>query len=314
MATADPDMRAVLQGNLGFERENIERWIDFARAARFKPHAARPVPVCPDCGRGPTRRLGRYVFFSTLVRLLECPCGLIWANAQIDPESSAKHFDSAYRDDAYYERNRSAIFEHLAGLIAQTTPRGGRVLDIGGAGGQLAVVVRARRPDLEITIHDISAEKIAQARSRGFEGLVGGARVLAAHSGVYDTIILADSIYYEPDLPTLWEALRALRRATGKILIRVPNRVPVLRLVSAWQSWSRALPTTLYAHNPDHLVVCTRRYLTGRLQRAGCRKVTWWPTPIGEGPQHTTIYQFASAFHSVTRWTLTPSVLAVAEG
>jgi SAM-dependent methyltransferase len=313
MGTANPDMRAVLRGNLGFEREDVERWIDFARAAGFRPHAAVPVNVCPDCGRGPKRVLGRYIFFSTLVQLLECPCGLIWANARIDAASSAEHFDSAYSDEAYYERSRSTIFAHLAGLIAEKTPRGGSVLDIGGAGGQLAAVVHARRPDLAITVQDISAAKIAQARSRGFEGLVGGARALAEHGCVYDTIILADSMYYEPDLPTLWEALRTTRRESGRILIRVPNRVPLLRLVSTWQSWSRALPTTLYAHNPDHLVVCTPRYLTGRLTRAGCRKITWLPTPIGEGPQHAAIYQFAAAFHAVTGRCITPSVVAVAE-
>jgi SAM-dependent methyltransferase len=187
------------------------------------------------------------------------------------------------------------------------------VLDIGGAGGQLAAVVHALRPDLAITVHDISATKIAQARARGFEGLVGDARVLAEHGGVYDTIILADSMYYEPDLPTLWQALRSARRQTGKILIRVPNRVPLLRLVSAWQSWSRALPTTLYAHNPDHLVVCTPRYLAGRLKRAGCRKISWLPTPIGEGPQHAAIYRFAATFHGLTRRCITPSVVALAE-
>jgi hypothetical protein len=100
------------------------------------------------------------------------------------------------------------------------------VLDIRGAGGQLASAIRARRSDLAITVQDVSAAKVAEAQGRGFVGISDWMNT----SEAYDTIILSDSIYYEPNLPHLWGALARLRARAGLVVLRVPNRIPMVRL------------------------------------------------------------------------------------
>jgi SAM-dependent methyltransferase len=243
------------------------------------------------------------------MQLQECPCGLLWVDARVDAETSARHFDRAYRDDEYYRTDRAAVFSHLAAIVDRHTRRGGQVLDVGGAGGQFATVLRERRPDLAITVQDVSGAKIVEAVERGFVGLVGTDWMSTSEQ--YHTIILSDSIYYEPNLPQLWAALARLRAPGGLIILRVPNRIPIVRLSSWWQRHSNDLPIDVRGHNPDHLVICSPRYLTGRLRAIGCTEVRVLPTPVGEGHRVPGLYAAARLLHRLTSVCLTPSMVII---
>src|SRR5689334_18051740 len=84
-ATSSDRLRAesILRSNRGFAHEDLDQWIDFAINADFKPMAAVPVTACPDCHEQPLRSLGRYISHSTLIRLHECACGLLWADSRL---------------------------------------------------------------------------------------------------------------------------------------------------------------------------------------------------------------------------------------
>jgi hypothetical protein len=301
---------SILRSNRGFEDQDLERWADFAVQAKFKPMAAVPVTACPDCGEQPIRSLGRYVSYSTLIRLQECPCGLLWADARIDAASTAAHFDRAYRDDAYYQTDRAAVFSQLAAIVDRNTRRGGQVLDVGGAGGQFAAVLRERRPDLAITVQDVSGAKIVEAAGRGFVGLVG-TDWMHREAGPYHTIVLSDSIYYEPNLPALWAALRRVKAPHGLIVLRVPNRVPIVRLSGWRQRHSGDLPIDLAGHNPDHLVICSRSYLTRKLRELGCWRVEVRPSPVGEGRRVPGLYAAARVLRRLGGPCVTPSMVVL---
>ena len=304
-----PEALAILRNNLGFVDEGLHRWVSFAIAENFKPVSAVPVNACPDCGQPARVGLGRFISHSTLMQLQECSCGVLWVNARVDADTSAWHFDRAYRDDAYYATDRAAVFDQLAGIVARETRRGGLVLDVGGAGGQLAAAVRTRRPDLAITVQDVSRAKVAEAATRGFLGIIGDDWMASEER--YDAIILSDSIYYEPDLSALWDAVGRLRAPGGLIVLRVPNRVSVVRLVSWWQSRSKVLPVRLRGHNPDHLVICPRTYLERKLREIGCDQIQVLPSPVGEGQRVPGFYAAARAWHRMTDQCLTPSMVVV---
>ncbi len=119
--------REILTNNLGFA--DPQPWLDYAVGHGFERVRAKPVPDCPDCGQRSDRRIGQYVYYSTLIHLLECKgCHLIWADAHIDSQVIKGHFEVAYKDNDYFVHGRRAIFQHLVGLIDRAAPKGGVVI------------------------------------------------------------------------------------------------------------------------------------------------------------------------------------------
>jgi hypothetical protein len=120
MSDVNQHFRAILENNVGFG--DGARWVEYARRHDFSPVQAIAVPRCPDCSGAPRRRTwGQYVHYSTLIHLLECTdCGLVWADAHLDPSVVRGHFEVTYKDDQYFRVARHAIFEHLVNVIDQS--------------------------------------------------------------------------------------------------------------------------------------------------------------------------------------------------
>jgi 2-polyprenyl-3-methyl-5-hydroxy-6-metoxy-1,4-benzoquinol methylase len=280
-----PDMKSVLQHNVGFD--DSARWIDYAESHGFKPVKAASVRNCPDCSGSPSRRVwGQYVYYSTLIHLLECAdCGLVWADAHIDPETIRSHFEVAYKDDEYFHVSRRPIFDHLTGVIDNLSPAGARILDVGGARGDLMAQLVSRRPDVSVVVNDISEAATNWAAGRlGFATLNGGAEELASHQGQYDVVVLSDVLYYEAKLRVLWDALSRLVAPGGSVVIRAPNKHMLIalgqlafRLTHA--ETQRAMQDRTYLFNPEHIYLFRQRYLRNRLRAAGFAEVQALPSP-----------------------------------
>lgn len=318
----DPEIQAILQHNTGFDEP--ARWVGYARSHGFRRVSAAKVARCPDCAAGPRSVWGQYVYYSTLIRLLECErCGLVWADAHIDPAVMQRHFESAYKGDEYFRRSRNAIFEHLTTVIDGLAPPGARILDIGGARGDLMHKVVTRRPDLCATVHDLSRAATDWAATHfGFATLGGDADELATHSERYDVVVLSDVLYYEPKLATLWFALSRLIRPGGAIVIRIPNRVPLMRLGRMWFRLShlfgrKPLQSRVRFFNPEHIFVLSRGYLQRRLLSIGFTRVRATPSPplTGSlpGAAQAWFLRLASGANRLSgqRLVLTPSVLII---
>lgn len=323
MAKATRDYRTILERNIGFNGNT--RWMRYARQHGFKEVKGARIRRCPDCGRHPRRTTwGQFVYYSTLIRLLECSaCGLVWGDVHLDPGVMRRHFDVVYKDDRYFRVSRRRIFRHLARLIDQVAPPGARVLDIGGARGDLMAHVVARRPDLHVVVNDIAEIATSSAAERfGFATLTGDARALAEHAGTYDVIVMSDVLCYEPDIRLLWAALGRLLAPGGSVVIRVQNKSVLIRL---WQRWYRAtrsrarqrLQDRIRPFNPEHIYVIRGRYLKPRLERMGLRHVRVFPSPqlATRGTTWLTslYFAFSSAINWVTRGTvaMTPSIVVV---
>lgn len=323
MAKLKRNYRAILERNVGFDGNT--RWMRYARRHGFKEVKAARIQRCPDCG-GPPRKntWGQFVYYSTLIRLLECSeCGLVWADVHLDPGVVRKHFDVVYKDDTYFRVSRRRIFRHLARVIDDVAPPGARVLDIGGARGDLMAHLVARRPDLYVVVNDIAEISTASANERfGFATLTGDARALAEHEGRYDVIVMSDVLDYEPDIHLLWTALDRLLVPGGSVVIRSQNKWLLIRL---WQRWYRAtrtrarqrLQNRIRPFNPEHIYVLSTKYLKGRLEGMGLRHVRVLPSPqlatTGTAPLTSLYHAIVSGVHWLTRGalTLTPSIVMV---
>lgn len=323
MPPAPDEMLGILRENLGFDHP--EAWLPYARKHAFKRVAATPVRTCPDCGGEARRTWGQYAYYSTLIRLRECGrCGLVWADAHIDPGVLRQHFEVVYKDEDYFRSARSAIFEQLAGIADRLAPRGGRVLDVGGARGHLMHRLAQRRPDLHLTVHDLSRAATDHAATQfGLATLNGDAEELAACPHRFDVVVLSDVIYYEPKLHAVWRALDRLVRPGGAVVIRIPNKSHWIRLAQAWFRLTHpgrrgALQNRVRFFNPEHIFLLRRPYLFRRLRRLGFRTMHALPSPPlgGVVPEaiRATFFRAATMANALSGRTLvlTPSQVVVA--
>src|SRR5690349_21635521 len=281
------DLNEILRSNLGFPEGRTSDWAEYARSHGFKRVKAIKVARCPDCSGAPRRRaLGQYVYYSSLIHLLDCcDCGLIWADGHIDPNTVRAHFEVTYKDEEYFNVSRQPIFKQLAHIIDDLTPTGGRVLDIGGAHGDLMANVVARRPDLDVVVNDISHSATRRATEKfGFATLTGDAHELARHHGRYDVAVLSDILYYEPNLRLLWTAISKLVSPQGSIVIRIPNKYRLIQLAQSWRRFAQSkreqrMQDRIPFFNPEHIFVFRQSYLRHRLAGLGFRRVTALPSP-----------------------------------
>lgn len=146
-----------------------------------------------------------------------------------------------------------------------------------------------RRPDLGVTVHDLS--KVATdfaANTHRFPTLTGDAHTLASHRERYDVVVLSDVLYYEPHLTVMWSALSKLVRPGGTVLIRVPNRAPLVRLSQLWRQLAHSRIRQIEQdrvsfYNPEHIFLFRRGYLRRRLRSVGFSRVHFVPSPVLSG-------------------------------
>lgn len=320
------DWRRIVEQNVGFP--STRAWVEYARSHNFRRVQARLIEVCPDCATRPSvSAWAQYVYYSTLFRMHEChECGLNWVDVRLATEVIQRHFETAYKDDAYFRIQREPIFRHTAREVAACLPQGGAVLDIGGARGDLMSAVLAIRPDAVVTVHDLSQTATDFARQTyGFSTITGGLSELSAHSGVFDVVVLSDVMYYEYELDRFWTMLRRLVKPGGAIVYRGPNKYALIR---AWQAFKfgfrsptvRGMQDHLRFFNPEHVTILRRCYLERRLRRMGFRSVHTVPSPLlgaSLGSRwRAAAFRFAIAAHGITggRLLLTPSLLVIGRG
>jgi len=305
--------------------DDPERWVSFARQHGFRRVRAERIERCPDCGDPSSCSLGSYVYYSTLIRLERCRgCGLIYADAHIDPVSVRDHFEKAYKDEPYFRIQRRPIFESIARLVATLAPPGARVLDVGGARGDLLVALRELRPDLALTLCDVSEQACRLAeQTHGLRAIQGSSGELTGLDELFDVVLLVDVAYYEADIRALWQMLDRLVADGGCVVMRVPRRAGWIRATAGPRRLLARLrgreAASIPLFNPEHVFVFSRRYLATRLAALGFEQIDFRPSPplrtrSGWRDLHAAQYRTARAIHRATfgALALSPSVLVVA--
>lgn len=278
----DDTIAAVLSRNVGFN--DPATWLSYARKHGFRDVEASKIIACPGCGDDTGTSLGQYVYYSTLFQLIDCSrCGLIWANARLNQPVTQQHFEDAYKGEDYFKMKRSKIFVQLASLASNCSRKDASVLDIGGATGYLVEMLVKQRPDLKLTLNDISERACNAAAERlGVKTQCGDLDSLIAEGATYDTVICSDVIYYDPNIRRLWQTLAGLVRPGGTIIIRIPNKEWLIRGAAAFL---RLLPASLRKtqdriafFNPEHLYVLRRQYVRKQLHANGFADVVVRPS------------------------------------
>ncbi|CAN5822060.1 hypothetical protein BH23GEM7_BH23GEM7_03890 [soil metagenome] len=166
----------------------------------------------------------------------------------------------------------------------RSAPRGARVLDVGGATGHLMAEVRRRRPDLEITVNDLTETACRAAEARGFRTICGGVAELERCAASFDVVVMSDVIYYVPEIARLWDLIPRLVAPGGAVILRVPNKLALIRL---WQRLLRRvaprraeMTASMRFFNPEHLFVFSRAFLERRLRGLGFEEVQALPSPV----------------------------------
>ena len=119
-------------------------------------------------------------------------------------------------------------------------------------------MLRKRRSDLRFVVNDLSKEACDYAAHKyGFQTVCGDFDALERNSFKFDVIIMSDVIYYEPELRNLWRILPSLVAENGVVIIRVPNKLP---LICFWQFMIHAIGSAntemqdrVRFFNPEHL-------------------------------------------------------------
>jgi 2-polyprenyl-3-methyl-5-hydroxy-6-metoxy-1,4-benzoquinol methylase len=274
-------MLEVLRSNKGFERRDV--WVQYAIDHRFVHVDAHEVATCPNCGSASSAVVGQMVYYSTLLKLRLCSrCHLAYVDVRIDPAVLQQHFESAYKDENYFRTKRDRIFDQLARQADVNTRANGLVLDVGGAKGHLMAKLQTRRPDLVLTVNDLSSDACEYAaREYGLRTLVGGVTVLEQLSSRFDTVVMSDVIYYEPEIKRLFEVMPQLVVPGGTLIIRVPNKLWLIRAVQIWKrikSKDREKQTSISFFNPEHLYIFSQRFLVRRLSALGFTNVRVLPS------------------------------------
>jgi hypothetical protein len=312
----------ILGRNQGFA--DPEAWVSYAKAHGFREVKARKFQACPDCGAFESRKLGQYIHYSTLIELKHCrSCGLGFADTHIEREVICRHFDIAYKDEDYFTQARTGIFDYVARIADSLAPRGGRVIDVGGALGHLLSALRQRRQDLDLMLNDVSPTACRYAQEvHGLQVMCCGIPELVKTESRFEVILLIDALYYEADIRGTWEAIAHLASDSSALVLRIPDRLRAISLMSEPFSLLRGSiqnQTSIPWYNPEHVYVFSKPYLRRRLLSLGFDRLEFLPSPLLDrhgwrGVGASSWFECAQMLHALTggRLTTTPCFLAVA--
>jgi SAM-dependent methyltransferase len=146
-------------------------------------------------------------------------------------------------------------------------------------------ILTQQRPDITAVVHDLSAGSTRFAEEQfGLSTITGDLSTLETHNSRYDVIVLSDVLYYEPRIANLWRVLSQLLAPGGSIVIRVPNKLLLIRTHQAFVRFARlfgkaTVQDGVRYFNPEHVYVLSRRYLTRRLAKLGFTDIRVVPSP-----------------------------------
>lgn len=319
----DNDIVEILNQNGGFSRP--DQWVVYAKEHHFQRVPSRKLHKCPDCHSNNRQKLGQFIYYSNLVCLHYCgKCDLIYADTRIQNSTIEKHFAGTYKDEHYFRELRRHVFEQITDQVKELAPVGGDVLDVGGAKGHLLAMIGEHRPDLRMTLNDLSRQACLWASSHYHLKAICGRFADCEFEQRFDVITMIDVVYYEPELGILWERAASLIKSGGHLILRVPNMISLIRLhLKVFSIFNRSkldLQANIKFVNPEHIYFFSRKYLKQRLANLGFEDVAFLPSTLLIKRPWTQwffvlYYKTAKLVHllSLGHFVITPSMLVVAK-
>ena len=275
----------VLLENGGFD--DPHKWVRFAKKHNFQKIKSQKLHRCPSCKNGGSSIFAQYIYYSNIFHINRCAnCGLYFSDRLLAPEIISQHFENAYKDEGYFNEQRKHIFKYIAQLADTYTPLNGKVLDIGGGKGHLLNIFSKIRPDTEIKLNDLSLQSCEYcSETFGIDSICCAISDLKKNGGKFNTILLIDVIYYEPQLNEMFDTIsNLLGPDQGALIIRIPNKLELIKIFQLKLRYfsshkKRSFQNTVRFFNPEHIYIFSKYYINARLKKLGFSKVTFIPSP-----------------------------------
>ncbi len=171
--------------------------------------------ACPIC-----QTTARFMATHPEANIYRCEC---CTHAFSDPASMPKQerYDADYYDDTHrrwFEHPNTALFNRITTLI----PRGGSVLDLGCGRGDFLRHVHRKRPDVQLTGIDYSANQDEAVRF-----LQGDALTLNIRDR-FDVVVSLAVIEHVPDCVAFAKRMQELSKPGGTLVVMTLNESSIL--------------------------------------------------------------------------------------
>jgi ubiquinone/menaquinone biosynthesis C-methylase UbiE len=208
-------------------------------------------------------------------------CKLIYSDVLLNKEIIKNHFEVTYKDTNYFRIERFQIYLQIAKFIKKNAPAKSTVIDIGGAKGHLISIIKNLRPDIEVILNDLSKSACDYVREKyRFDSICCSLRDLKNHTENYDFAILADVLYYEPEINEAFNILQKLIRKG--LIIRIPNKLWLIKFALFIKKYlinnRSILIDNINYFNPEHIYIFHKKYLYKKLSKHGFSKIKVVPS------------------------------------
>ena len=272
----------ILKHNKGFDNPND--WIEYAQSHSFKKIKAQIRYVCPDCGNNILKTIGQYVYYSQLIRMKKCKkCFLTFSNVIIDKEVIVKHFEMAYKDVKYFEFIRYPIFNHITHILSRSYPDKLKILDVGGATGQLSSMLLEKNDKYNIIVNDISQIACNTViKEHKIRAICCNLSDLYNHELNVDVLLLVDILYYVEDIKMAWYSINKCLNEDGILIMRIPNKLLIIEiiqfLIKIFTNNYKA--EKVYGLCYEHIYFFNNSYLNRKLIELGFKQISYFPSPM----------------------------------
>ena len=278
----DSKILDILKYNQGFD--NPKDWIEYAKRHGFGKVRAHKRLKCPECNRTNSRTIGQYIYYSQLMRIKKCRnCKFIFSDFVLDKDIIMNHFEIAYKNQRYFDVLRKPVFNHIVDTVLRRFPNKRSVIDVGGARGHLAFMLKRRNSKYEITVSDISKKACEYAISHfGINSICCSVEELYKQNLSFDIILLIDVIYYSEDIKGAWDSISRCINDDGVLIMRLPNKIWWVELFQIIKGMFRKnrRADKITGINPEHIYFLNRSYLRNKMANLGFRDMEFCPSPL----------------------------------
>ncbi len=277
------DYYSILNKNYGFK--DPSSWLSYAESHDFREVPYLALDACPYCEGASYSKIGQFIYYSTLHGLLQCDnCSLCYVDVLIDSSVRGMHFEGAYKSDEYFRKERKEIFNQTIGLLSSKESDSRLILELGGATGELGVMIKNRFPNTRIIVNDISIDACKSASEKGLETRVGS--ILSINDlEKCSAIIALDVLYYEPKIYEAFQFMSNQLEPGGLLVIRLPNKHKLIRLFQSLKNLlslknSKAKQTKINFFNPEHFSILTQTFIKKALKEHGFVNISIIPAKL----------------------------------
>lgn len=223
---------------------------------------------------------------------------------------SRQFFPSQEKLEAASGPNRDRIFRKEAAFI-KARKRGGRILDIGCAGGYF-LGTYFDNPSWDKRGVDLSRLAAVRASERGISVQVGELDSANFETASFDVVTILDTFYYFPDPRRELGIVKRILKSDGLLLLEIPLAESRFRRTTGWIGHITE-GDHFAIRKSDHLFFYSRQSIDWVLKDAGFKRTALEPLPANRQDKviRNLLYQGYYAF-SWMAWLLSSSRVLMA--